>query len=104
MALVQLYAAFAVYVPMLYPGVILLGIAYGGTFCIVPTLALEFFGFRYFASNFGIIGLAPALGSELLATLLAGKLNDYFRADGEFTTVDSSGNKTAHCNNSSCYR
>ncbi|ELR21937.1 transporter, major facilitator subfamily protein [Acanthamoeba castellanii str. Neff] len=104
MGLVQLYFAFAVYVPMLYPGVIFLGLAYGATFCIVPTLALEFFGFKYFASNYGIMGLAPAVGSEVLATLLAGKLNDYFRKDGEFVTTDSAGNKTSHCNNSHCYR
>jgi hypothetical protein len=50
------------------------------------------------------MGLAPAVGSELLATLLAGKLNDYFRKDGEFVTTDSAGNKTTHCNNSHCYR
>jgi nitrate/nitrite transporter NarK len=50
MCLVQLYFAFAVYVPMLYPGVIFLGLAYGATFCIVPTLALEFFGFKYFGT------------------------------------------------------
>lgn len=50
MALVQIYMAFAVYVPMLYPGVIFLGIAYGATFCIAPTLTLEFFGFSYFGT------------------------------------------------------
>jgi hypothetical protein len=104
MAIVQLYFAFSVYLPMLYPGVIFLGLAYGATFCIVPTLALEFFGFKYFASNYGVMGLAPAVGSEILATLLAGKLNDYFRRDGEFVTTDSAGNRTTHCNNSNCYR
>jgi hypothetical protein len=50
------------------------------------------------------MGLAPAVGSEILATLLAGKLNDYFRRDGEFVTTDSAGNRTTHCNNSNCYR
>jgi MFS family permease len=50
MAIVQLYFAFSVYLPMLYPGVIFLGLAYGATFCIVPTLALEFFGFKYFGT------------------------------------------------------
>jgi len=50
------------------------------------------------------MGLAPALGSVLLATLLAGKLNDYFRKDGEFFTEDEQGNKTSHCNNANCFR
>ncbi len=50
MLLTQLYFAFSVYVPMLYVGVVGLGIAYGGTFCIIPTLTLEFFGFKYFGT------------------------------------------------------
>lgn len=51
MTLVQLYAAFSIYVPMLYPGVVFLGLAYGATFCIVPTLTLDFFGFRSFGTT-----------------------------------------------------
>ncbi len=47
---------------------------------------------------------APAIGSELLATLLAGKLNDHFISDGSFITVDKSGNRSTHCHNDHCYR
>jgi MFS family permease len=50
MGVVQIYFAFSWTVTMLYPGVIFLGLAYGTTFCIIPTLTLEFFGFKYFGT------------------------------------------------------
>jgi len=105
MMLVQAYYSLVTdVIPMLYPGVIFLGISYGATYATVPTLTLEYFGYKNFATCFGLMGLAPALGSVLLATLLAGKLNDYFRKDGEFFTEDEQGNKTSHCNNANCFR
>jgi MFS family permease len=105
MGLVQLWFAFAKSVLLLYPGVIALGIAGGGVFFCVPTLTIEFFGFKNFATNFGIINLAAAAGSPVFSTLIAGMLNDHYKEDGNFLTVDYEGGPTtSHCNNKFCFR
>ncbi len=46
---------------------------------MIPALTSEFFGVKHFGANYGMVGIAPALGSELLSTLLAGKLNDEYK-------------------------
>lgn len=42
-----------------------------------------------FGANFGLQGLAPAMGSELLGTLLAGKLADEYKVDGNVTITQA---------------
>jgi len=103
MAVTSIWFTFSVVVPMMYVGIIILGIAYGGTFCVVPTLVTEFFGLGSFGANYGVMGMAPAIGSELLATVLAGKLNDYFKKNGEFYTIEND-KRTSHCSGQECYR
>lgn len=88
----------------------LLALSYGGTWCIIPTLTSELFGLKNFGAIFGIIGLGPALGSEFLATLLAGKLNDHYAKKQWIDTVDNEGDiddvasRARHCLGHDCYR
>lgn len=98
MALTQVYY-FAGTIPMLFGAVVLHGLAYGGAFALVPTLTVEIFGMKYFGANYGFIGIAPAVGSELVATLLAGKLNDYYK-ETYYITIG----KDTHCFGSVCFR
>jgi len=52
MMLVQAYYSLVTdVIPMLYPGVIFLGISYGATYATVPTLTLEYFGYKNFGRS-----------------------------------------------------
>jgi len=104
MSLTQFYFLWTAYIPMMYFGVVILGISYGGVYCATPTLTLEMFGPKYFGATYGLVGVAPALGSVVLSVLMAGKFNDYYKKNGEFFTVDKEGNTTGHCNGLDCYR
>lgn len=46
-------------VPLFYPGVILLGFAYGSLFSVTPTLIGELLGHKHFASHWSVQGFAP---------------------------------------------
>lgn len=87
----------------MFGGIFLMGIAYGGTFALVPTLTSELFGLKNFGANYGFIGLAPAVGSEVISVLIAGKLNDNYRVD-HYITVVSSGTTATHCLGRVCYQ
>eukprot|EP01121_Diplochlamys_sp_Union-15-3_P020437 TRINITY_DN7977_c0_g1_i1.p1 TRINITY_DN7977_c0_g1~~TRINITY_DN7977_c0_g1_i1.p1 ORF type:complete len:279 (-),score=25.05 TRINITY_DN7977_c0_g1_i1:4-840(-) len=90
-------------VSMMYFGVITLGLSYGGVFCMVPILTSELFGLVHFGANWGVIGVAPAVGSELLNVLLAGKLNDHY-AKSSWVNVTTTTNFTKYCLGSHCYQ
>eukprot|EP01091_Cochliopodium_minus_P018499 TRINITY_DN7523_c0_g1_i1.p1 TRINITY_DN7523_c0_g1~~TRINITY_DN7523_c0_g1_i1.p1 ORF type:complete len:482 (-),score=105.48 TRINITY_DN7523_c0_g1_i1:62-1507(-) len=76
MTIGMVYMAFA-NLKMLYFGVIIVGVAFGTNFALMPVLVSELFSRTYyFAGIFGIIKLAPGIGSLIFATLLAGKLYD----------------------------
>jgi MFS family permease len=103
MCVVQIYFIFAT-PSMLYFGVIMLGIAYGGTFCILPTLVSEVFGIAHFGANFGFIGTAPALGSYLFNTLLGGKLLDHFEVYDRICVGSNKKHCQSHCYGDNCFR
>ena len=71
MACTQLFLALSTQA-MLYAAIVLLGIAYGGLFCILPTMCSEYFGLRRFGTFWGVLAVAPALGSVVFGTLVAG--------------------------------
>jgi len=102
MAMSQLYFLFT-NIPGMFVGIVLVGLAYGGTFALVPTLTSEFFGLKNFGANYGVVGIAPAIGSELLSVLIAGKLNDFFRKE-HYITIISKGVSNKHCIGEICYR
>jgi len=97
-----LYFSFAT-IPMIYFGVVTLGLAYGGMFCVLPTITSEFFGLAHFGANWGFAGVAPAVGSELFSVLLAGRLNDKFEKEA-YVNITQNGNTSLHCLGPNCYR
>ncbi|EGD79004.1 hypothetical protein PTSG_01975 [Salpingoeca rosetta] len=104
MAIVQVIFAFAS-VNLLYLGAVLLGLAYGSFFCLVPTLTAEAFGVVHFGANYGLQGLAPAAGSELLSTLMAGGMaDDRQRHHFVNVTSDHGHDHALHCLGPACYR
>lgn len=58
-------------VEAVYVGSLIQGLAHGGIFCVLPTMTSDFFGLANFGANWGLLGLAPAVGSELLGALMA---------------------------------
>lgn len=69
-------------VSTLFPVTILVGIAFGGLFSICAATIGDLFGPTYFAGNYAALDLAPALGSVIFATAIAGKVYDA-NADAE---------------------
>jgi len=98
MALSQVYYYLS-NIPLLFGAVVVHGLAYGGTFALVPTLTCEIFGLKNFGANYGFVGLAPAIGSQLLSTMLAGKLNDHYK-ETDYITIG----KEKHCFGQNCFR
>eukprot|EP01104_Vermistella_antarctica_P010696 TRINITY_DN2870_c0_g1_i2.p1 TRINITY_DN2870_c0_g1~~TRINITY_DN2870_c0_g1_i2.p1 ORF type:complete len:558 (-),score=104.92 TRINITY_DN2870_c0_g1_i2:70-1743(-) len=102
MGLTQLAFAFG-NVTTLYGAVIALGLSYGGIFFSLPCLTSELFGLKSFGANFGLMGLAPAMGSEILSQFVAGYINDYFLKEASIG-ITVYGVTNSHCLGSSCYR
>jgi MFS family permease len=71
----------------IYVGVLLTGITYGCVFSLLPSMINQYFGNRYFGSMWGFIGLAPALGSELMSAELAGSMIERFGKTSYVTIV-----------------
>ncbi|CAL5228367.1 g11486 [Coccomyxa viridis] len=93
-ALVSLACAFAT-LPALIPAAVFAGLAFGAHWSLIPALASELFGLRFFASNYCLLQLAPALGGFALATELAGALYDRQAAAQDNHT---------YCKGSLCFR
>lgn len=68
-------------IPLVFPGIIILGLVYGGIFCLAPTITSELFGLKHLGANYGLMTAAPAIGSEIFSVLLAGKLADWQSAE-----------------------
>ncbi|KAG8905762.1 hypothetical protein FRB99_008335 [Tulasnella sp. 403] len=43
------------------------GLAYGGTFGLLPVVAIEWFGLNHFSQNWGFISISPALASNIFS-------------------------------------
>ena len=61
----------------LYPLTLVVGFCFGAFASFSPVAATELFGEKAAGSVYGLIGTAPALGSFLLCTLLAGHIYDH---------------------------
>jgi len=104
MAISQTYFAFC-NVPMIYGGVAILGLCYGGTFALIPTLISEMFGLKHFGGNYGLLGIAPSLGSIGINALLAGSLANYFENDRAICILNAdTGSCSDYCLGDNCYR
>eukprot|EP00026_Physarum_polycephalum_P014551 Phypoly_transcript_15080.p1 GENE.Phypoly_transcript_15080~~Phypoly_transcript_15080.p1 ORF type:complete len:234 (+),score=23.57 Phypoly_transcript_15080:214-915(+) len=102
MALAQLYFL-VTDITFMFGAIFLMGIAYGGTFSVTPTLTSELFGLKNFGANYGFVGLAPALGSELISVLLTGSLVDKYKSE-YYITVNINGTEVRNCLGRICYR
>eukprot|EP00879_Flechtneria_rotunda_P016105 GHRR01016846.1.p1 GENE.GHRR01016846.1~~GHRR01016846.1.p1 ORF type:complete len:649 (+),score=200.09 GHRR01016846.1:867-2813(+) len=60
----------------LYVISILLGVAFGAHWSLLPAISSDLFGLKHFAPNYTTLQFAPAIGSYLLATRLTGWLYD----------------------------
>lgn len=81
---------------MLYFGVVLVGLAYGSMWAMVPSVISELFGLKHFASNYTVASTAPSLGSLLLSAQLAARVYD------SHARVYEDGN--TECYGHQCYR
>ena len=96
-------AIFSIAPPAVMLGAIVpFGLAYGGVFCVMPVLAVEYFGVRSFGAIWGFIGLAPAFGS-LSSGALAGALDDHFTETSYVRVVDKDGQVVKHCLGFDCF-
>lgn len=59
---------------VLLPCAVLMGVAFGGCWALMPALASELFGLRHLATNYCMLQLAPATGGLAMASLLAGRV------------------------------
>lgn len=75
----------------------MMGLAYGGVFGLAPSLVSERFGQRHFGVNYGLAATAPALGSLVFSTLVAGKLADHFAGTSSITVVAADGEHATQC-------
>eukprot|EP01113_Clastostelium_recurvatum_P040911 TRINITY_DN6427_c0_g1_i4.p1 TRINITY_DN6427_c0_g1~~TRINITY_DN6427_c0_g1_i4.p1 ORF type:complete len:466 (+),score=89.07 TRINITY_DN6427_c0_g1_i4:93-1490(+) len=90
----QLVLAIFPSLSLVFLGVVLTGLAYGGSWAMVPTIISELWGESYFGTNFGLVGLSPALGSFVLGTLLSGAVYESHIPPGGGTL----------CHGPECYR
>lgn len=89
---------------MLWVGMPVLGFAYGFFFVVQPLVCIDFFGTRWFGSTWCFVKSSPALGSYLLATLLAGKLSDRRQDDGHWVDIVDGDDTTRYCVGAECFR
>eukprot|EP01012_Entosiphon_sulcatum_P008656 TRINITY_DN14748_c0_g2_i1.p1 TRINITY_DN14748_c0_g2~~TRINITY_DN14748_c0_g2_i1.p1 ORF type:complete len:578 (-),score=94.12 TRINITY_DN14748_c0_g2_i1:1681-3372(-) len=100
----QLLFAFAP-INAMYGAIIPLGLAYGGTFCLLPTLTSEVFGVANFGGNWNLLGLAPTAGSFAFSTFLAGSLAEHFKNDSFVNIKEKKTSEAvAYCFGFDCYR
>ncbi|WIA09948.1 hypothetical protein OEZ85_010161 [Tetradesmus obliquus] len=60
----------------LYVLSVLLGVAFGAHWSLLPAITSDLFGLKHFAANYTTLQFAPAMGSYLLATEVTGWLYD----------------------------
>lgn len=92
--------------PLAFVAIAVLGISYGGLFCVVPTITTELVGLKSFAAIWGVMGIAPSIGSEVLASVLASTVSDH-AAQTSYVDVlpkDTSTTTNRHCLGAECYR
>ena len=61
-------------VDMFYIFIIVVALCYGAVLSVVPAMCLELFGIANFAVNWSVLSLGCAIGSELIASMLAAYL------------------------------
>eukprot|EP00201_Polytomella_parva_P022951 CAMPEP_0175044902 /NCGR_PEP_ID=MMETSP0052_2-20121109/4089_1 /TAXON_ID=51329 ORGANISM="Polytomella parva, Strain SAG 63-3" /NCGR_SAMPLE_ID=MMETSP0052_2 /ASSEMBLY_ACC=CAM_ASM_000194 /LENGTH=1466 /DNA_ID=CAMNT_0016308301 /DNA_START=145 /DNA_END=4546 /DNA_ORIENTATION=+ len=52
---------------------VLIGLAFGAHWCLIPAITTDIFGLKYFGTNYSLLQIGPAIGSYFLATLLMGR-------------------------------
>jgi len=81
----QLVAYSTTEISQLWKASALLGLSYGSMFGLFPAISIEWFGLKHFSENWGIMSLAPVIGSNILS-LAFGRILDAHspsESDGE---------------------
>ena len=82
----------------------IMGLAYGGVFGLSPAIVGDRFGTRHFGINYGLAATAPALGSLIFSTLVAGKLADREGRRHGIVVIAKDGEEGVQCVGRDCYR
>ncbi len=82
--------------------VLVLGACYGGLFGLMPSLIADRFGQKNFGINYGLAAIAPAVGSLLFSTAIAGGLADHFAQFHSVSVVAPDG-ASEQCIGHECY-
>jgi nitrate/nitrite transporter NarK len=83
--------------------VIVMGSAYGGVFGLMPSIIADRFGERNFGINYGMVAIAPALGSLFFSTLTAGGLADKFSFMHGITIIGADNESSIQCIGPECF-
>eukprot|EP00658_Telonema_sp_P-2_P018281 TRINITY_DN17171_c0_g1_i1.p1 TRINITY_DN17171_c0_g1~~TRINITY_DN17171_c0_g1_i1.p1 ORF type:complete len:592 (+),score=119.13 TRINITY_DN17171_c0_g1_i1:79-1854(+) len=78
--------------PVLYFGVSVAGMAYGGVFCILPILVSEVFGMAAFSTVWSTLNLAPTAGSFLFSAWMASAFQEHYMSS-KFVCIADDGHK-----------
>jgi hypothetical protein len=84
---------------ILFAVVPLAGVTLGFFFTAGPTAVSDIFGPAHFPSCWGIVTIAPCLSTEVLGTLVAGRVADHVAAESFFVA-----NERVYCLGEQCYR
>ena len=88
---------------LLFVGIVIMGFSYGSIFCLSPSWVSEAFGLQSFGATFGFLGLAPAIGSEVLSTNIAGRFADEYRRHHFVNVTTADGTAALHCLGIGCF-
>lgn len=70
---------------LFYVAIPLVGLFYGSFWSLLPTIVADVWGTKAFGKIYSVVGLAPGVGSILMAQQLAGRIYD--------ANVNAAGNK-----------
>ncbi|KAI0717569.1 MFS general substrate transporter [Cerioporus squamosus] len=65
----------------LWKASVLLGLAYGGLFGLVPTVVIDWFGLTHFSENYGFLSISPLFGGNIFSIMFGRNLDSHDTGD-----------------------
>ncbi|RPD70380.1 MFS general substrate transporter [Lentinus tigrinus ALCF2SS1-7] len=65
----------------LWKASVLLGLAYGGLFGLLPTIVIDWFGLTHFSENYGFVSLSPLFGGNIFSIMFGRNLDSHDTGD-----------------------